>query len=154
MPGVLLLVLLWIYVYYSFLHQLSSAHRAKCNIKVSFRHTVVWINHNSGDFVPCIHHNLCICQIRFICTLLNGNISAEYSVIIVILAKFTHFNYFLINLGSQSPKFVTSIISGSFSVTHQRSIFFKQTPHTGFEPASLLQPTVFKTAPSPPGHTA
>ena len=27
-------------------------------------------------------------------------------------------------------------------------------PHTGFEPASLLQPTVFKTAPSPPGHTA
>ncbi len=27
-------------------------------------------------------------------------------------------------------------------------------PHTGFEPASLLQPTVFKTASSPPGHTA
>ena len=32
--------------------------------------------------------------------------------------------------------------------------FFEQTPYTGFEPASLLQPTVFKTAPSPPGHTA
>ena len=27
-------------------------------------------------------------------------------------------------------------------------------PCTGFEPANLLQPTVFKTAPSPPGHTA
>ena len=27
-------------------------------------------------------------------------------------------------------------------------------PCTGFEPASLLQPTDFKTAPSPPGHTA
>ena len=27
-------------------------------------------------------------------------------------------------------------------------------PRTGFEPASLLQPTVFKTAPSPPGHSA
>lgn len=26
--------------------------------------------------------------------------------------------------------------------------------HTGFEPANLLQPTVFKTAPSPPGHAA
>lgn len=25
---------------------------------------------------------------------------------------------------------------------------------TGFEPARLLHPTVFKTAPSPPGHTA
>ena len=29
-----------------------------------------------------------------------------------------------------------------------------RTPYTGFEPASLLQPTVFKTAPSPPGHIA
>ena len=28
------------------------------------------------------------------------------------------------------------------------------TPHTGFEPASHYGPTVFKTAPSPPGHTA
>ena len=27
-------------------------------------------------------------------------------------------------------------------------------PHTGFEPASPFGPTVFKTAPSPPGHTA
>ena len=27
-------------------------------------------------------------------------------------------------------------------------------PHTGFEPASPSGPTVFKTAPSPPGHTA
>ena len=27
-------------------------------------------------------------------------------------------------------------------------------PHTGFEPASPYGPTVFKTAPSPPGHTA
>lgn len=26
--------------------------------------------------------------------------------------------------------------------------------HTGFEPARLLHPTVFKTAPSPPGHAA
>ena len=28
------------------------------------------------------------------------------------------------------------------------------TPYTGFEPRSPLEPTVFKTAPSPPGHTA
>ena len=28
------------------------------------------------------------------------------------------------------------------------------TPHTGFEPVSHYGPTVFKTAPSPPGHTA
>ena len=28
------------------------------------------------------------------------------------------------------------------------------TPHTGFEPASHYGPTVFKTASSPPGHTA
>ena len=27
-------------------------------------------------------------------------------------------------------------------------------PHTGFEPASPSGPTVFRTAPSPPGHTA
>ena len=27
-------------------------------------------------------------------------------------------------------------------------------PHTGFEPASPFRPTVFKTASSPPGHTA
>ena len=27
-------------------------------------------------------------------------------------------------------------------------------PHTGFEPASPFRPTVFKTAPLPPGHTA
>lgn len=33
-------------------------------------------------------------------------------------------------------------------------ILHRRTPYTGFEPASLLQPTVFKTAPSPPGHTA
>lgn len=44
-------------------------------------------------------------------------------------------------------------IAFTHSATHQRPIF-EQTPYTGFEPASLLQPTVFKTAPSPPGHTA
>ena len=27
-------------------------------------------------------------------------------------------------------------------------------PYTGFEPVNLLQPTIFKTASSPPGHTA
>lgn len=32
--------------------------------------------------------------------------------------------------------------------------FIPQTPCTGFAPASLLQPTIFKTAPSLPGHTA
>lgn len=37
---------------------------------------------------------------------------------------------------------------------HINARFFEQTPYTGFEPASLLQPTIFKTAPSPPGHTA
>lgn len=33
-------------------------------------------------------------------------------------------------------------------------ILHRRTPYTRFELASLLQPTVFKTAPSPPGHTA
>lgn len=41
----------------------------------------------------------------------------------------------------------------TYSTTYQRPLFGR-TPYTGFEPASLLQPTIFKTAPSPPGHTA
>lgn len=37
---------------------------------------------------------------------------------------------------------------------YQIRLIAPKTPYTGFEPASLLQPTVFETAPSPPGHTA
>ena len=33
-------------------------------------------------------------------------------------------------------------------------VTYPKAPHTGFEPASPHGPTVFKTAPSPPGHTA
>ena len=33
-------------------------------------------------------------------------------------------------------------------------VTYPKAPYTGFEPASPHGPTVFKTAPSPPGHTA
>ena len=41
-----------------------------------------------------------------------------------------------------------------YPILSTRSFKKIPTPHTGFEPASHYGPTVFKTAPSPPGHTA